>query len=177
MQLKFDRTDWNKFESARLLIKSLQVSDFAFINELLNTEGFLKFIGDRNVRSDDDAKAYIAKTLENENIHYWVVRLKPQLASVGMVSLVKRDILPCPDIGFAFLPRYTGNGFAFEAVGAALNRIQAEYGNEAMVAITDNDNVPSMRLLEKLGFKYQKDIEKDGKLLRVYEIYTGKPAR
>ena len=171
--MQSSRAEWNRFESPRLLIEKLHVSDFAFINELLNTEGFLKFIGDRNVRSDDDAKVYIAKTLENESIQYWVVKLKPELAPVGIVSFVKRDYLPCPDIGFAFLPRYTGKGFAFEAVNAALGRILPECGNETVIAITDNDNAPSMRLLHKLGFKFKRELERDGKFLQVYEIDAG----
>jgi len=170
---RLDRRELNSFESPRLFIEMLREADFAFINELLNTEGFLKFIGDRNVRSDDDAKAYISKTLKNRNILYWVVRLKGELAPVGIVSLVKRDSLPGRDIGFAFLPRYTGKGLAFEATSAALSRILPNYNDDVMFAITDSDNKPSIRLLEKFGFRQQKELEKDGKLSKVYEISTG----
>jgi len=168
--------DIDKFESLRLFIEKLQVSDFAFINELLNTEGFLIFIGDRNVRSDDDAKIYITKTLENENIQYWVVRLKPELIPVGIVSLVKRDFLPCRDIGFAFLPRYMGKGFACEATSTVLKKILLDYDDDVMVAITDKNNIPSIRLLEKFGFEYNRELERDGKFTQVYGIEINKLA-
>ena len=160
----------NRFESRRLVIKRLEVSDFAFMRELLNTEGFIKFIGDRNVRSDDDASSYILKTLANDNIQYWVVRVKPDLIPAGIVSFVKRDYLPFHDLGFAFLPEYMKKGFAFEASAALLRKINSCYGSEAILATTDEGNLPSIRLLEKLGFSYQKQIENNGKNLLVYEI-------
>jgi len=159
----------NRFECRRLVIERMQVSDFAFIKELLNTEGFLKFIGDRNVRSDDDAKAYILKILENDTIQYWVVRVKPDLFSAGIVSFIKRDYLPHHDLGFAFLPEYVKRGFAHEATDALLQKINTFYYDKVILATTDETNFRSIRLLEKLGFAYQRQIEYGGKNLLVYE--------
>lgn len=151
-------------------MEALETEDFHFVNELVNTEGWLKFIGDRNVHSDEDAKAYILKTLENENIHYWVVKLKGDLTPIGIVSFVKRDFLPGRDLGFAFLPRYWGQGYAFEAVKAALEMFNSNYDDKTVLAISNKDNLPSIKLLEKFGFTHQKEMDNKGKLVQVYEL-------
>ena len=158
-------------------MEKIQVSDFAFVNELVNTEGWLAFIGDRNVHSDEQAKTYISKTLENNNIQYWVARVKPDLLPAGIVSLVRRDYLPCRDIGFAFLPRFMKMGFAYEAVNALLHVLQPCNNSDTILAITSKANTPSIRLLEKLKFMYQKDIEHEGKFIQVYEKALHEKAR
>ena len=174
--MEVKRADLNRFESPRLLIEELRVSDFAFLNELLNTEGFLKYIGDRNIRSDGQAKDYIFKTLKKDSTQYWVAKLKPELEPAGLVSFVKRDFLPYRDIGFAFLPRHMGRGYAYEAVRATLIRIPVEHDKEMVLAITDKCNKSSIRLLEKLKFEYQKEVDNDGEILSVYGIDTAKLA-
>ena len=160
----------DKFETQRLNIEKLQIADFTFIKELVNTEGWIKFIGDRNVRSDDDAKDYISKILENSNIHYWVARLKFELLPIGIVTFIKKDYLPYWDIGFAFLSSYMGKGLAFEVVSAALKKILVEYNKEPILATTNKHNSSSIRLLKKLGFTYERELKNDGKILQVYKI-------
>src|SRR5215218_9705823 len=88
----------------RLLIIPLATSDDSFILELVNTEGWISFIGNRNITSQVEAKAYIQKILENSNCSYWVVKLKEQQQSIGIITYIKRDYLEHHDIGFAFLP-------------------------------------------------------------------------
>ena len=160
----------NSFESTRLLMEKMRLSDFAFINELLNTEGFLKYIGDRNIRSDEDAKAYIVKILENPDIQYWVVSAKSDPVPMGIVSLVKRDYLPLHDIGYAFLSRFTNRGFAFEATNAVIRKLLYDCGYEELLAIPNKSNTRSVRLLGKLSFSYKKEIEHEGKIIQVYSI-------
>ena len=169
-ELEVRAEELDKFETMRLIVERMQVSDFAVMNAILNSEGFLKYIGDRNIRSDDDAKAYISKTLENDNIHYWIVRLKDNNVPIGMVSFVQRDYLPCRDIGYSFLPNFTGKGYAFEAVKALLEKIPACYNVETVLAALNKDNASSVRLVEKLGFKHQKEIEINGNCSQLYEI-------
>jgi len=170
-------TELNKFESQRLVIDRLRISDFAVINGIMNSEGFIKYIGDRNIRSDEDSKAYIAKTLENNNIQYWIVRQKPELTPVGMVSFVKRDFLPHHDIGYAFLPEYTGKGFAYEATAALLQRVLLNYENKPVLAFPNKDNIRSVHLIEKMGFEHTGEIEREGKLLQLYEINAAQFAK
>ena len=160
----------DSLESSRLIMEKMRLSDFAFINELLNTEGFLKYIGDRNIRSDEDAKAYIAKILENPDIQYWVVYIKSDPVPMGIVSLVKRDYLPLHDIGYAFLPRYMGRGFAFEAARALTEKLLLDCGFNELLAVPNKCNTRSVRLLGKLRFSYKNEIEREGKIIQVYSI-------
>jgi Acetyltransferases, including N-acetylases of ribosomal proteins len=105
----------NHISTNRLLLDILTLEDYQFIIQLLNTKGWIEFIGDRNVHSKDEAIAYINKILDSPTINYWVVRIKSENLPIGIVSFLKRDYLENFDIGFAFLPEFTGNGYAYEA--------------------------------------------------------------
>ncbi len=104
--------------SERLLIRQLNIHDDKFIFELVNTEGWLKFIGNKHIGLPDGAKAYIQKILANENIFYWVVQSRIHEENMGLITFIKRDYLEHHDIGFAFLPRFSKNGYAYEATMA-----------------------------------------------------------
>src|SRR5215217_4875843 len=109
-------------KTERLLIKPLTLTDDNFILELLNTEGWIRFIGNRNINTPLEARDYIQKILENENIKYWVVKLKDNQYAIGIVTYIKRDYLEHHDIGFAFLPNFAKNGYAYEATNAEIGR-------------------------------------------------------
>lgn len=95
------------FTTERLLINTLSENDAIFILELVNTEGWIKFIGNRNINSENDAIAYIRRINENRNLTYWTVRLIETDVAVGIITLIKRDYLEHNDIGFAFLPNFS----------------------------------------------------------------------
>lgn len=99
----------------RTFIRPLEQGDSVFILELVNSDGWLQFIGDRQVGSVDAALAYIKKILESPHITYRVVNLQDQNIPIGIVTLIKKDYLPFHDIGFAFLPAFAGKGYAYEA--------------------------------------------------------------
>ena len=153
-------------KSDRLKFSDLELNDYQFIIELLNTPGWLKFIGDRNVKSRGDAEAYIRKILDHAEYRYWVVRTIETLTPIGVVTLIKRDYLEHHDIGFAFLPGYAGNGYAYEASNYVMNEFLRDY--RILVATTVPDNIRSIRLLEKLGFKFDREIVHDYEKLLVY---------
>lgn len=96
----------------RLFIRQLSETDAGFIFELLNTESWIRYIGNRNIHSEADALAYIRKINENQNTTYYTVTLKETNTPAGLVTLIKRDYLDFRDIGFAFLPAYGGRGYA-----------------------------------------------------------------
>jgi len=102
----------------RLVLRKFTVEDTAFIIELLNTEGWLKYIGNRNVKTTEQAKEYLQngpmKSYEENGFGLALVQLKTNQKPIGMSGLIKRNYLEHPDIGFAFLPGYTGHGYAFE---------------------------------------------------------------
>lgn len=157
-----------KIISDRLLIEPLSSTDIRFILELLNTEGWLRFIGNRNINSESDAADYIARVHENPDITYWTVKRKEDDHAIGLVTLIKRDYLDFHDIGFAFLPSHFGNNYAYEATKAVLLNLLQHHAMESVVAITYPENFPSISLLEKLGFKFQNTFHRDEEVLNLY---------
>ena len=158
----------SKLETERLLLENLSINDHKFILELLNTEGWLKFIGDRNVHSEADAIAYVQRIMGNPNLNYWVVRLKNDQTALGIITFIQRDYLEHPDIGFAFLPKYSGKGYAFEATIEVLKSVFQTENLLHILATTIPENVDSIRLLEKLGLRFEREIEVDGLKLSIY---------
>jgi [ribosomal protein S5]-alanine N-acetyltransferase len=157
-----------KITTERLSLDILLIDDFAFIRELVNTEGWLKFIGDRNIHSDEDAIKYIKKINDNTNFTYWVVRIKDTNVPIGIITLLKRDYLEYADIGFAFLPEYNGQGYAYEAAKEVLPAVSKKPDHKNVLAILSPENNRSITLLTKLGFHFEKEIEVAGELLHVY---------
>jgi RimJ/RimL family protein N-acetyltransferase len=162
--------DLPKIVTDRLFIEPLSPDDHAFIFELLNTENWNRFIGNRNIHSKADAVAYIEKIVGSPDVTYWVVRLKTDGVSIGIITLLKRSYLTCPDIGFAFLPRFFNRGYAFEAAEAVLNEVIKVNEVAEVFAITTLENHPSVRLLNRLGMKFQDEITIDEKRLQLYSL-------
>lgn len=161
-------------ETARLRLSSLAPGDSGFILELLNSPGWLAFIGDRNIISKADAEAYIAKIEANTDTQYWVVRLREQDITVGVVTLIQRDYLKHPDIGFAFLPEHSKHGYAFEAASTVLEKIVSSNLYPEILATTVKENHLSIRLLEKLGLSFKEEISNDNEVLLLYSIRADK---
>lgn len=148
----------------------------AFIFELLNTPGWLAFIGERNIKSLEDASNYIQKIQESPIVNYWVASLKEIGTPIAIVSYVKRDYLKHWDIGFAILPQYASQGYAYEAAKRILKEVLKNPFSNYIVATVMQENTPSIKLLEKLGLTFQEEIERDGKLLCLYGEHIDKLA-
>ena len=157
-------------ESERLRLRPIRLDDAGFIHELVNSSGWLKFIGDRKVNNKADAEKYIQSILNKPNYHYTVFELKSSGQAAGIVTFLHRDDEPCPDIGFAMLPEFEKQGFALEASQAYLDSIKASklYGN--VIAVTKPDNTKSINLLNKLGLMYIGDREKGKEVLSYYSL-------
>lgn len=156
--------------SNRLELSPLTGNDDSFVLELLNAPGWLQFIGDRNIRTQDDAKAYILKINENPQITYWKVSLRKEKRPIGIITWIKRDYLEYPDIGFAFLPEDAGQGYAFEAARAVLFSAPEVLQQDRILAITTRENVRSVNLLERLKFRCDGEVEVDGRMLLQYSL-------
>ncbi|MGC4021740.1 MAG: GNAT family N-acetyltransferase [Cyclobacteriaceae bacterium] len=154
--------------SQRLVLTQLSALDSDFIFELVNTPGWIKYIGDRHVTSKETAQAFVLSVMQNQNVNYWVVRLKIENHPIGIISFVKRDYLEFSDVGFAFLPKYSNQGFAFEASQAFLNHLASIGQHNRILATTIPDNTKSISLLKKLGFDFEKQIENNGQELFIY---------
>lgn len=152
----------------RLRLEPLAVNDDHFFLELVNTEGWLKFIGNRNVASVGDAAEYIRKILDKPSSSCWTVRRRSDQKAIGIVTLFKREYLEHPDIGFAFLPAYAGAGYAYEATTMVLNAEIRARDLAHILATTVPGNTSSVRLLHKLGLRFEKEIRVENELLHVY---------
>jgi [ribosomal protein S5]-alanine N-acetyltransferase len=161
-----------KINSTRLSLSKINLGDDAFIQQLVNSPGWLKFIGERNVHSQEAAIAYIEKINGIQNLVYWVVRVNPVSEPVGIISFLKRDYLDHFDIGFAFLPQFCGNGYAYEAAKEVLGIVRQQPEYDIVLATTIPGNVSSIKLLEKLGMYFEKEIHVGEDRLQVYT--TGK---
>lgn len=143
----------------RLALREALDEDAAFFLELLNSEGFIANIGDRGVRSEAEAMAYIAERVHGSYHAYgfgmWVVEPLEGGAAMGLAGLVKRDGLDVPDLGYAFLPRAWGQGYAKEAAAGVLTFARTALGIPRLAAITTPGNDTSMAVLRKIGFVYQ----------------------
>ena len=159
-----------KYKTKKLNLSRLSMRDAPFIFDLLNTEGWIKFIGDRNIKTIEDARDYTQKVLGDQNIVYWVVKLRTEKRSVGLVSFIKRDYLNHHDLGFAFLPSFTNNGYAFEAADCVLKDLLKDSKHKMILATTRPDNSRSVKMLEKLGFHLDGEIENEQKRLLLYSI-------
>jgi RimJ/RimL family protein N-acetyltransferase len=162
------------FTTDRLLIEPLTENDSDFILELVNTDGWIRFIGNRNINTPADAVVYIQKIIGNPGITYWVVKLKESQLKAGVVTFIKRDYLDHSDIGFAFLPGFANNGYAFEASNTVLDSMVKNSGLSLVLATTIPENFYSIKLLKKLGFRFDKEIEVGNEKLHVYEVSADK---
>ncbi len=147
-------------ETERLALRRLTTDDAQFILELLNEPSFLRYIGDKGVRTNADACRYIETgpmaSYERFGFGLYRVELKDSREPIGICGLLKRDSLPDADIGFALLPRYWSKGYAFESASAVLAHARDTLGLRRVLAITSPDNVASINLLEDLGFRFER---------------------
>ncbi len=146
------------FETARLHLRKLTVEDAEFILELLNEPAFIRNIGDRNLRTVDDARQYIQNRIihsyEVNGFSMFRVALKENDQPIGMCGLVRRDTLEDVDIGYALLERYWSKGYAYEAAQAMMDYAKNELRIPRIVGIVDPANAGSIRVLEKLGLQF-----------------------
>ena len=145
-------------ETARLLLRQLTPDDAPFILTLLNDPAFLEYIGDRGVHTLEDARQYIRQSpmamYKREGFGLYLTALSENNTPIGICGLIKRDGLEDVDIGFAFLPQYRGQGYAYEAAAATMTYGYNSVGLKRIVAITHPDNTPSIKLLERLGMTF-----------------------
>ncbi|RXK48931.1 GNAT family N-acetyltransferase [Aquirufa rosea] len=155
-------------QGQRVYIKDICPEDAPFLLELLNTSGFIEFIGDRGVRNLEEAIDFSIKLKHNPSIHYRVVFDQLARIPLGIISIVQRDYLPQPDIGFAFLPAHMGKGYAYEAASLVLEDYFSQH-KAPIFATTLEHNVRSISLLLRLGLSFEKCIQRDQQVLHLYK--------
>jgi len=154
------------YESANLVLRQFNINDASFVFKLLNSPTWIRFIGDRGIYHEDEALNYLIDSpLKSYEVHGYgpcAVILKATGTPIGMCGLFKRDYLEWPDLGFAFLPEFEGKGYAYESCMATLAYVRENYEIGGLYAITNEDNVRCIRLLERCGFVEQAIISPSG---------------
>lgn len=167
---------YKTFETERLHVIPTTENDAKFIYELLNTPKWIKYIGDRGVKTVENAKDYIKEKMipQLERLGYsnYTLIRKEDNKKIGTCGLYDREGLEGIDIGFAFLPEYEKKGFAFEASSKIRDIAFNEFEIKSISAITTKDNISSQKLLEKLGFEHTgiTKLPNDNEELLVYKI-------
>ncbi len=150
-------------ESGRLRLRPMTTGDAPFMFTLMNSKTWLDFIGDRGIRTLEDAKAYIKdvplKSYSALGHGLLILHLKTSGQPVGICGLVKRDELGGPDLGFAILPEFEGQGLAYEASLAVINDGRDRLGLKEIFAITTSENARSIALLKKLGMAFREKMK------------------
>jgi RimJ/RimL family protein N-acetyltransferase len=156
-------------QTRRVSLRELKFDDAEFILELLNQAGFIRFIGDKGVRTLGDAREYIRQgpvdSYSRNGFGLYAACLRepahdgaPVGTPIGICGLVKREGLSDPDVGFAFLSRFWSKGYAVESAAAVIAHARTVLKLARIVAITSLDNVQSVAVLEKIGFKFERTI-------------------
>jgi RimJ/RimL family protein N-acetyltransferase len=163
-------------QTERLSIRLMSLEDSAFILRLLNEPSWIQYIGDKGVRTEDDAKNYIQtgpiQMYKDYGFGLYVVTIKETGIPIGISGLIKRPSLVHVDLGFAFLPEYTGKGYAFESAQAVLQYGKETFLLDKIVAFTTIDNTNSQKVLLKLGFVFEELIKfpNDPEELKLFSI-------
>lgn len=157
------------------MISPIKKQDAGFVKHLFNTKGWLEYIGDRNIHSIKDAEVFISNAENNPNACLWAIFLNENLTKpIGLVTLIKRDYLDYPDIGYALLPHYMGKGMALEGVNTVINAIVKTNEFNQLLAISLPHNVASLKLLERLHFIFEKEITDKNEVLNLYQLKLAK---
>lgn len=156
----------------RLLLRHMTLDDAAFMLGLLNEPSYLRFIGDRNVRTLEAARDYIlagpVDMVRRLGFGFYMVELIETGVPVGVCGIAKRDFLDDVDIGYAFPPQYWGKGYAYEAASAVLAHAKHDIGLKRIVATVRPENAASIRLLEKLGLRFEQSLQPAGETPKLH---------
>jgi [ribosomal protein S5]-alanine N-acetyltransferase len=149
-----------ELETTRLTLRRLAFEDAPFLVGLLNQPSFLANIGDRGVRNVDDAHRYLREgpmsMYEKFGFGLWHVARRSDGVPMGMCGLLRRDILPDVDLGYAFLPEFWGQGFAFEAADATVRHAANKFGLRRLIGVVSEGNAGSIRVLERVGMSFER---------------------
>lgn len=144
----------------RLALRCLDLDDAPFYLRLVNEPSFIQHIADKGVRTLDDAREHLRNgpmaSYARHGHGLWMVELKETGTPIGICGLIRRDVLDDVDVGYALLPEFCGHGYAAEAAAAAVAHARDALGLRRVVAVVNPDNARSLRLLEKLGFRYER---------------------
>jgi [ribosomal protein S5]-alanine N-acetyltransferase len=161
-------------ETPRLILQEFTTDDATFMLELFNTKLWIQFIGDRNVKTVEEAEQYLLngymKSYQTHGFGFYKVMLKDTNEAIGICGIIKRDYLEDVDIGFAFLPQFLGKGYGFEAASATLDYTLNTLKIKRLIAIVNPENEVSIGLIKKIGLQFEKLIKSGEEELMLFGI-------
>ena len=153
-------------ETERLRLRRLSIDDAEFILRLLNEPSFIQYIGDKKVRTIEDARLYLLNgpiaSYQKYGFGLFLIELQDSGTPIGMCGLLRRDVLEEIDLGYALIPEFWSQGYGYEAAAAVKSYAGQVLGMQRIVAITNIENQSSIRLLEKIGFRFEKMVRLAG---------------
>jgi ribosomal-protein-alanine N-acetyltransferase len=156
----------NVIETERLKLREMSEADAAFVLDILNDPGFVRYVGDRGVRTIEEAARYISErfveSYRRNGFGLWLVETKDEGAPAGICGLLNRGTLPGVEVGYAFLPPFRSRGYAFEAASAAAAHAREVLDLPRLYAVVNPDNAVSIRVLEKLGMTFERMVRLSG---------------
>lgn len=168
-------------ETDRLQLRTLTLDDAEFVLRLLNEPSFIQNIADRGVRTVDQARDYIQKgplaSYEKFGFGLWMVETKSANVPIGICGLIKREVLEDVDIGYALLPEFWSQGYALESASGVMTYAGTQLGLDRVVAVVNPTNTSSIRLLEKMGFQFERMVRlsDDAPEIKLFAGETGRP--
>jgi ribosomal-protein-alanine N-acetyltransferase len=163
-------------QTQRMILRRLTLDDAPFMHALVNDPAWLQYIGDRGVRTLDDAREYLRTgaidMYARLGFGLFLVELKATGEAIGICGLIKRDALADVDLGFAFLPQFRGGGYATESAQGTMTYARQQLGMQRVVAIVSPQNSRSIALLEKLGFRFEQELRLPPKEDRVTHLFV-----
>ena len=167
-------------ETERLTLREFNAGDAEFILVLVNNPTWLLYIGDRNIKSIEDARNYLLhgpiKSYHVNGFGLSLVSLKDGNIPIGMCGLIRRHGLEHADIGFALLPHYAGKGYGYEIAAATMHHAKQKLGITEIVAITSEDNTHSIKLLNRIGLHFDRMVKLTADDNEELMLFTEKPA-
>lgn len=145
-------------ESERLIIREAKVSDAPFYFNLFNDPDWIQFIGDKKLKTIEETEKYLKdilfKNAQLNGLGFFTVILKDTHKSIGTSTALQREKSGFVDIGYGFLPKGRGNGYATEATKLIIEYVRKTFQQEKVYAFTMPHNKASQKLLKKIGFKF-----------------------
>ena len=172
--MKHSKDQFGQVETERLIIRTTQLTDEQFIYDLLNTPNWIRYIGDRKIKTLQDASAYIENrmlsALREFGFSNNTIIRKSDQRKIGVCGLYKKEGLEYHDIGFALFPEFGGQGYALEACDRLIDYSRQKFNIKQIQAITLEENTASQKLLKRLGFTHQGAVflEEEGEELLLY---------
>lgn len=156
----------DRIETERLSLRWLTLDDADFMLRIWNDPAFVRFVGDRGLRTTEDARQAleegVLQTYADFGYGAYIVSLKENDALIGTCGLYRRKEFNDPDIGFALLPDFCGRGLAYEAAVAVRDFARNNLGLRRISAIVSPENAPSIGLIEKLGLSFENNVRLNG---------------